>query len=52
MRVSLKLKLAATFTILTVLAGSLAWLGIQSLGSLNTEIGILVDDVGNRLSLR
>ena len=50
MRVSLKLKLAATFTILTVLAGSLAWLGIQSLGSFNTEIGILVDDVGNRLS--
>ncbi len=38
MRASIKLKLAATFTILTALAATVAWLGISSLGSLNTTL--------------
>ncbi len=42
MRTTIKLKLAANFTILTVLAGVLAWLGISSLGSLNATLDDLI----------
>jgi methyl-accepting chemotaxis protein len=42
MRASIKLKLAANFTILTVLAAVVAWLGISSLGSLNATLNDLV----------
>ncbi len=38
MRATIKLKLAATFTILTALAAILAWLGISSLASLNATV--------------
>ena len=49
MRVPIKLKLAANFTILTALAGVLAWLGISSLGSLNTTLGDLIQGRVTRL---
>jgi methyl-accepting chemotaxis protein len=38
MRATIKLKLALTFTVIILLAGAMAWLGISSLGSLNTSM--------------
>jgi methyl-accepting chemotaxis protein len=38
MRATIKLKLAATFATITVLAAAMAWLGINSLGSLNAAM--------------
>ncbi len=49
MRVPIKLKLAANFTILTALAGVLAWLGISSLASLNTTLGDLIQGPVTRI---
>ncbi len=49
MRVPIKLKLAANFTILTALAGVVAWLGISSLGSLNASLGDLIQGSVMRL---
>ena len=49
MRVPIKLKLAANFTILTALAGVLAWLGISSLASLNTNLSDLIQGPVTRL---
>ncbi len=43
MRATIKLKLAVNFTILTLLAMGVAWLGIGSLSSLNSEIASLVN---------
>ncbi len=43
MRATIKLKLAVNFTILTLLAMGVAWLGISSLSSLNSEIASLVN---------
>ena len=49
MRFPIKLKLAANFTILTALAGVVAWLGISSLASLNTTLGELIQGPVTRL---
>ena len=49
MRAPIKLKLAINFTILTALAGILAWLGISSLGSLNATLNELVQGSVTRL---
>src|SRR3712207_4228973 len=38
MRLTIKLKLAATFAVVVVLSGVMAWLGINSLNSLETAI--------------
>jgi methyl-accepting chemotaxis protein len=38
MRATIKLKLALTFTVIILLAGAMAWLGISSLASLNTSM--------------
>ena len=43
MRASIKLKLAATFMILTALAAAVAWLGISSLRSSNTTLLDLIN---------
>ncbi|ALK08303.1 methyl-accepting chemotaxis protein [Blastochloris viridis] len=42
MRVTIKLKLAATFTVIILLTGAMAWLGISSLGSLNSTMNELL----------
>ncbi len=42
MRATIKLKLAATFTLITVLAGVMAWLGISSLGALDASMENLI----------
>jgi methyl-accepting chemotaxis protein len=42
MRATIKLKLALTFAVIIVLAGAMAWLGISSLGSLNTAMDNLI----------
>lgn len=42
MRVTIKQKLAATFSIVILLTGVMAWLGISSLGSLNTAMSDLL----------
>ncbi len=42
MRVSIRLKLAATFTIITALAATVAWLGVSSLQSLNMTVQELI----------
>jgi methyl-accepting chemotaxis protein len=49
MRATIKLKLAVNFTILTLLAAVVAWLGISSLSSLNSEITNLVNGPVTRL---
>ena len=49
MRASIKLKLAANFTILTALAGVVAWLGISSLASLNASFGELIQGSVTRI---
>ena len=49
MRLPIKLKLAANFTILTALAGVVAWLGISSLASLNTTLGELIQGPVTRI---
>ena len=49
MRLPIKLKLAATFTILTAVAGFVAWLGISGLGSLNTTLGDLIQGPVTRI---
>ena len=49
MRLPIKLKLAANFTILTALAGVVAWLCISSLGSLNTTLGELIQGSVTRI---
>lgn len=49
MRLPIKLKLAATFTILTALAGVVAWLGISSLGSLNASLNEVIQGSVTRL---
>ena len=49
MRLPIKLKLAANFTILTALAGVVAWLGISSLGSLNASFGELIQGSVTRI---
>ena len=49
MRLPIKLKLAANFTILTALAGIVAWLGISRLGSLNTTLGELIQGSVTRI---
>lgn len=49
MRVTIKFKLAAAFTILTLVAGSLAWLGIGSLRSLNATVEDLINGPVARL---
>jgi methyl-accepting chemotaxis protein len=38
MRATIKLKLAVTFSVVILLAGAMAWLGITSLGSLNSAM--------------
>jgi methyl-accepting chemotaxis protein len=43
MRVTIKLKLAITFTIIILLAGSMAWLGVSSLASLNSGMRAMLD---------
>jgi len=49
MRLPIKLKLAANFTVLTALAGIVAWLGISSLGSLNATLNELTQGSVARL---
>jgi methyl-accepting chemotaxis protein len=49
MRATIKLKLAANFTILTVLAAVVAWLGISSLGTLNATLGDVIQGNLSRL---
>jgi methyl-accepting chemotaxis protein len=49
MRLPIKLKLAANFTILTALAGVVAWLGISSLASLNTTLAELIQGPVTRI---
>ena len=49
MRAPIKLKLAANFTVLTALAGILAWLGISSLSSLNTTLADLIQGPVTRI---
>ncbi|TBW37612.1 HAMP domain-containing protein [Siculibacillus lacustris] len=51
MRVTIKQKLAATFAIVILLAGAMAWLGISSLGSLNTAMGDLLSGPVERSTL-
>ena len=43
MRMTIKLKLAATFAAIILLAGSMAWLGISSLASLNSGMRDMLD---------
>ena len=43
MRFTIKLKLAVTFTVIILLAGSMAWLGINSLSSLNHGMRSMLD---------
>jgi len=38
MRATIKLKLASTFTVIILLASAMAWIGISSLGALNTSM--------------
>jgi methyl-accepting chemotaxis protein len=42
MRATIKLKLAITFTVIIALVGAMAWLGINSLGSLNTSMDDMI----------
>ncbi|MFZ1109615.1 MAG: MCP four helix bundle domain-containing protein, partial [Rhodomicrobium sp.] len=49
MRATIKAKLAANFTILTILAATVAWLGISSLGSLNAKFGDVIQGNLSRL---
>ena len=49
MRLPIKLKLAANFTVLTALAAVVAWLGISSLGSLNATLSDIVQGSVTRL---
>ena len=49
MRATIKLKLAANFTILTALAAMLAWLGISGLGSLNATLDGLISGPVKRM---
>ena len=51
MRITIKLKLAAAFAVLTLLAATVAWLGIGSLGSFNTAVGDLIRGPATRVQL-
>jgi methyl-accepting chemotaxis protein len=51
MRATIKLKLAVNFAILTLLALGVAWLGISSLSSLNSEFARLVNGPVERMQL-
>ena len=43
MRVTIKMKLATTFVVIIAFVGAMAWLGISSLGSLNTGMRNMID---------
>jgi methyl-accepting chemotaxis protein len=49
MRATIKLKLAVTFAVIIALAATMAWLGISSLGTLNTSLDNLVNGNARRL---
>src|ERR1700737_2788475 len=49
MRATIKLKLAVTFAVIISLSATMAWLGISSLGTLNTSLDNLVNGNARRL---
>jgi methyl-accepting chemotaxis protein len=49
MRATIKLKLAVTFAVIIALSATMAWLGISSLGTLNTSLDNLVNGNARRL---
>ncbi len=51
MRVTIKLKLAVTFTAIILLVGAMAWLGISSLKSLNSGLEGVVEGSAERLRM-
>jgi methyl-accepting chemotaxis protein len=51
MRATIKLKLAVTFTAIIALAGTMAWLGISGLGTLNTSLRDLVQGPMQRIQI-
>ncbi|MGO9776318.1 MAG: methyl-accepting chemotaxis protein [Terracidiphilus sp.] len=51
MRFTIKLKLAVTFTVIILLAGGMAWVGVNGLGSLNTSLDNLIKGPVARVEL-
>ncbi len=51
MRATIKLKLALTFTVIVLLAGGMAWIGVNGLGSLNTTLDNLIKGPVARVEL-
>jgi methyl-accepting chemotaxis protein len=51
MRATIKLKLALTFTVIILLAGGMAWIGVNSLASLNTTLDNMVKGPVARVEL-
>ena len=51
MRFTIKLKLALTFAVIILLAGGMAWVGVNGLGSLNTSLDNLIKGPVARVEL-
>ena len=51
MRATIKLKLALTFAVIVLLAGGMAWIGVNGLGSLNTTLDNMVKGPMARVEL-
>ncbi len=51
MRFTIKLKLALTFAVIILLAGGMAWVGVNGLGSLNTSLDNLIKGPVTRVEL-
>ena len=51
MRATIKMKLALTFTVIILLAGGMAWIGVNGLGSLNTTLDNMVKGPVARVEL-
>ena len=49
MRATIKLKLGVTFAVIIALCATMAWLGISSIGTLNTSLDNLVNGNARRL---